>query len=878
MKLKERSLNSKEARKRLKKYGLNEVKDIQKISSLKIFLRQIKNNFLVYFLFFAMILSFFIGESITGYVLFVVIVLVIIVGFIQEYRAEKAMDALKNMIMPITIVLRDGVEKEISSKEIVPGDIILLRNGDGVPADCIILEQKDLLVNEATLTGESEEIKKIISKIEENLKDENLLFKGSFIVGGKCVAKVLYTGMDTKFGKIAGMISKADKELPLQKKVNNITKVMAVIAITIAVLTGLLILFKTPIINTEIVINILILVIAITVSAFPEGLPVVLITTLSAGAYRMAKKNAIVNRMSIIETLGETTIICTDKTGTITKGEMTVKKIFTNYKLFEVSGTGYEGSGNFMFNKKNIEVENERSLKILLKTALMCNDSSIYRTGEENFYEIIGSPTEAALLIMSAKAKLFKEDFKSIREEEIPFSSERKLMSILSKEGKERIVYTKGALEIILKKCKFIQRENRICRLYEKDKKRILKANKEMTSKSLRTLALAYKPNSDKTNLEQDLIFLGIVGMEDPPREEVRGALIMCKRAGIKVKMITGDNRETALSIAKEINLGEGEILSGEELDKINDENLIKIVRNTVVFCRVKPEHKLRIIRALKSDGEIVTMTGDGVNDAPALKEAHIGVAMGKNGTDVSRSVADLTLKDDNFATIVNAIKEGRTVFKNIRKFTTYQISCNYAELFTIFMGVLIASFFKWPFPILLSLQILFMNLVTDNIPAITLGLNSSSKDIMSEKPHKREILNKTSIKLIIFTGTLMALLTLGIFYISFNILELGVVKSRTAALLGLIFLEISGAFIFRSFRKGVFNRSPFVNKYLIYASIISIMATILIIYTPLNKIFETNPIGILVGVIVIFNSLFFILIFDILKKINKKKRFWKED
>ncbi|MBU0761128.1 MAG: cation-transporting P-type ATPase [Nanoarchaeota archaeon] len=878
MEPKERGLSSDEAKKRLEKYGLNEIKDIGKISPLKILLRQIKSNFLIYFLLFAMILSFFIGKSVTGYVILAVIGMVVVVGFIQEYRAEKAMEALKKMIMPISIVLRNGVEKEIPSKEIVPGDIVLLRNGEGVPADCIILEEKELLVNEAVLTGESKEVKKIVAKTKDNLKDENLLFKGSFIISGKCTAKVLHTGMNTKFGKIARMISTAEKELPLQKKVNTITKYMAIIAVTMALLTGLLIFFKTPLIDSEAIIGILILVIAISVSAFPEGLPVVLITTLSAGAYRMAKKNAIVNRMSIIETLGETTVICTDKTGTITKGEMTAKKIFTDNKFFDISGTGYEGMGDFISNKKKINLEKEKNLNLLLKTALMCNDSTIHRTGEDNIYEIVGSPTEAALLIMSAKAKLFKENYKTVREEELPFSSERKIMSVLSREGKKRIVYTKGALEVILKKCKFIQRENGIFRLLEKDKKRILKANNEMTSRLLRTIALAYKPDSNKTYLEKDLVFVGVVGMEDPPREEVKEALAMCKKAGIKVKMITGDNRETAFSIAREINLDKGEALDGEELDKINDRDLAKIVRNVVVFARVRPEHKLRIVKALKANGEIVTMTGDGVNDAPALKESHIGVAMGKNGTDVSRSVADLTLKDDNFATMVDAIKEGRTVFRNIRKFTSYQISCNYAELFIIFVGVLVASLFGWPFPLLLALQILFLNLVTDNLPAITLGLNPSSKDIMSEKPRKREILNKASIKLIILTGMIMGLITLAIFYTSFNVFGLDAVESRTTALLGLISLQISGAFIFRSFRKGVLNRSPFVNKYLFYASAVSIIATILVIYTPLNKIFETSSIGISAWAIAISASLFFILIFDILKRINNKKHFWKAD
>ena len=873
---KEKGLTKKEAETRLITYGLNEIKDVSKTTPFKILLRQIKNNFLIYLLAFATVLSFFVGKHVTAYVILVVIFMVIFAGFIQEYRAEKAISALKEMLVPITIVIRDGKEQEIHSLNIVPGDLLLLRNGEKIPADCIVMDEKELRVDESILTGESREVrKKKFSK--QKYTEENLVFMGTHIVNGRCIAKVIHTGMNTKFGKIARLISKTEKELPLQQKVNKIAKYMVILAIIISVMTGAIMLLRSPAVNEELVINTLILVIALAVSAFPEGFPVVLMTTLASGAYHMAKQNAIVNRLSIIETLGETTVICSDKTGTITKGEMTVKKIFADSTFFEITGAGYEGKGDFMHNHTKIDINKKPILKMLLNSAVLCNDARIERTGQDMEYRAIGSPTESALLILGAKAGLFKEDLHFSRTHEMPFSSERKMMSAMFKINQEKIIYSKGAPEYIIKKCKFLQKNSGIHKMTQKDRNAILQANDKMTTRSLRTIALAYKKTDKftKNNFEDNLIFIGIAGMEDPAREEVKESISTCLNAGIKVKMITGDNKETARAVAREIGL-HGKIIEGVQLDTITDDELARIINSVSIFARVRPEHKLRIVKALKANGEIVTMTGDGVNDAPALKEAHIGIAMGKNGTDVSRSVADMTLKDDNFHTIVLAIREGRTIFKNIRKFATYQLSCNFSELAILFIGVLLAPVLGWQIPLLLALQILFMNLVTDNLPAISLGLNPASTDSMTEPPRKNsEILNRKLIVLLAFTGTLMTLLVLSSYYLVFNSMEKTPEYARTVALFSLIGLEIVAAFSFRSFRKGTLTRSPLVNPYPFYASLISLIATIAIVYTPLNRLFETVPLQLDGILIVLIISLIFIIITDILKYINRKTNFF---
>ena len=875
--MEKRGLTEKEAKRKLEQYGSNEIKESLVISPIKILLRQIKKNYIIYLLFVAVILSFIVGKSITAYAILAVIFVLIFTGFIQEYRAEKAIKSLRGMLMPISIVIREGKEKEILSKDIVPGDIILLRNGEKIPADCIVIEEKELLVNESILTGESREIEKIAAKNEKDYFEKNTIFMGSFIVNGKCLAKVIHTGMNTKFGSIASMISTAEKELPLQNKVNRISKYMAIVAIVFSILTGLfMIMFNPP--SENLLIDAMILMIALAVSAFPEGFPVVLITALANGVYKMAQKNAIVNRMSIIETLGETTVICSDKTGTITKGEMTVSKIYADNHMIDVTGAGYEGKGDFLINNRKINLEKDEVLDRLVKGSVICNDARIERTGEDSLYHINGTPTEASLLIMAAKLGMHTEDLEFKKIEEMPFDSKRKMMSVLCKLENENYVFSKGAPEILLKNCRKIQRNDGVFTLTERERKKILEANKEMTSDCLRTLAIAYKKvtSFSKDHFEEELVFLGLVGMEDPPREEVKESILLCMRAGIKVKMITGDNKETALAISKRIGL-KGKVIEGQDLDKMTEHELSKIVNEIVVFARVKPEHKLMIVKALKLNGEIVTMTGDGVNDAPALKEAHIGVAMGKNGTDVSREVADLTLKDDNFATIVMAIREGRTIFKNIRKFISYQLSCNYAELMILFFGVLLAPFLGWQIPLLLALQILFMNLVTDDLPALTLALTPSSLDIMEEKPRKKkEILNKSLLIWFGIAGVSMAIMTLSVFFVSFNVLHQTTKFARTTALLSLICLEIANAYNFMSFRHKVSFESLRVNKYLFYASIASIVATITVIYTPLNKVFGTVPIGVTGWIIGIISAIIIILIFNLLKGLNEKNNFLK--
>ncbi len=870
-------LTQKDAEEKLKSYGYNEITELNRISALKILLRQIKKNFMIYLLFAASLMSLFVGKIITGYIIFVIIILLIVIGFIQEFKAETAVKALKQMITHTSIVIRNGKEIEIPSRNIVPGDILVLRTGEKIPADCLILEEKELRINESVLTGESQEIKKYKIASEKNYNPHNQIFMGTHITNGKCIARVLHTGMNTEFGKIAGMISSAQKELPLQKKVNDIATYMAFVAIMVSVLTGSIMLIRSVPFSYSLVIEVLIVVIALCVSAFPEGLPVVLISILASGAYKMAKKNAIVSRMSIIETLGETTVICTDKTGTITKGEMTVKKIFADDTSFGVTGVGYDSNGKFLQNNKEINPKKNIVLNLLLKTAVLCNDAKIERNGTDGVYNIIGSPTEAALLVMSAKSGIFREDLQSTRKEEISFNSERKMMSVLCEEGQKKYIYSKGAPEILINQCTHIQKGKKIVKLTKKEKEKLLDINRELTSKRFRVLAIAYKPAKSfkKDMFEKDMIFLGLVGMEDSPRDEIKEAIKSCKNAGINVKMITGDNKETSAEIAREIGL-QGKIITGDELDKLTDDELSKIVNEITIFARVKPKHKLRIVNALKKNGEIVTMTGDGVNDAPALKEAHIGVAMGINGTDVSRESADLILKDDNFATIISAVKEGRTIFINIQKAVSYMLSCNHAELFVIFFGIL----FGLPLP-LIALQILFINLVTDDLIALTLGFNRSPSWIMNTKPRRTSgILNKKSIMMLIISGLIIGIGTLGIFYSTYTSLlsqgiaeELAVSTARTMALVTLILFEIANAFNFRSYRIPVFKSSLFSNKYLVYASLVAILAILLILYTPLNIMFETVPLNLSNWISAILTAFSLIVAFDLLKIINDRKK-----
>lgn len=864
-------LSEKEVKDSLSNYGYNEIREISSISPLRILIRQVKKNSIIYLLLFAIIISFFVGKTITAYTILGVLVIVVAVSFFQEYKAERAIEALKKMIMPVSIVIRQGKEKEIPTREIVPGDIILLRTGEKVPADSVILDSKELKVNESILTGESKDVHKAAAANPKKHQDNNLVFMGTFVTRGKATVQAIHTGMNTRFGKIAGMISTAEKELPLQDKVNYIIKYMVLAAIIASLLTGFIMIVKNLPFSYSVFIDTLMVALALSVAAFPEGFPVVLITALASGAHRMAMKNAIVNRMSIIETLGETTIICADKTGTITTGEMTVKKIFLNNKMIDVGGVGYEGNGDFLMVNKKITLEKNPDLSLLIKAAVLCNDARIERKGTDKEFNAYGSPTESSLLVMAAKADIYKEDIKAKRIEELPFNCERKMMSVLVNEGKNNYVYSKGAPEMIIKKCKYIRSNNRIIKLNDRSRKKILSTTHQLAGQSFRTLALAYKASktSNIKHLEENLVFLGVVGMDDPPREEVRESIELCSTAGIKVKMITGDKKETAKAIAEQIGL-KGEIILGEDLDELTDDELSKVIDNIAIFARVRPEHKLRIVSILKQKGEIVTMTGDGVNDAPALKEAHIGVAMGKNGTDVSRASADLILKDDHFSTIVDAVKEGRTIFSNIQKFSAYQISINVAQTGMVLLSVILGL----PLP-LVAIQILLMNIISDEITAITLAFNPYSKDVMNVKPRKKtQLINKSLFIMIMVAGLVMTAGALFMFHYIHIIRGESVTIARTGVFIVMTFFAIANAFNFRSFRKPVPKLDLMANEYLVLASLGSLVVSFIAIYTPINKIFEMGEIAASYWGIGIVVSLIAIIALDFVKLINQKYHF----
>lgn len=863
-------LTSKEVKRLQESQGPNELNEFGRASAFTILLRQVTGNFVIYLLIFAAGLSFFVEKSIAAYTLLFIIVLVTVLGFVQEYRAETAIAALKRMITPTSLVIREGKEIEIPSRELVFGDIVLLRTGERVPADGVVLHAVELKLNESILTGESSDVGKTVGKEEG---DKHTVFMGTYVVSGKAVVRVCAIGMKTRFGSIAGLISGERKELPLQKKINVLARYMVLVGLFFALVTGTLYAVRAESLTGETIADILLVVIALAVASFPEGFPVVLITTLSAGTHRMALQNAIVNRMSVIETLGETTVICSDKTGTLTKGEMTAKYVYSDGVVVDITGTGYTSEGELQYEGTPYNASKDSVLDLLCKSAVACNDATLL-SGENGTYTITGTPTEAALLVMAAKAGYDRSSVKAVRRAEIPFTSERKRMSVLASLGKESYVFTKGAPEYVLERCSKIKRKDGIFSLTSVERKRLDETIQSFTTRGYRTIAFAYVSSSAREALdgEKELIFLGFVALEDPPRPEVMASIRDCRNAGIAVKMITGDNKETALSIASQIGLS-GPLLTGAHLDGMSDDALASCVRETVIFARVRPEHKIRIVTALKKIGEIVTMTGDGVNDAPALKAAHIGVAMGKSGTDVSRSVADITLKDDNFATIVHAVREGRTIFNNMRKFITYEFSCTYAEIILMFTGVLLGL----PIP-LVALQILFMNMVTSDFPAITLGLNPSSDDVMLAQPRRKaHLLSKAHIQMLMIVGTCIGLGTLGIY--SYVLYGLGdsLEMARTTALVCLIMFEIFGAFNFRSFRKGVFTRSPFSNKYLIYASLVSLVATLCIIYTPLNVFFETTPLDAFHWALALVPCLFMTLLFDILKKVNEQKNFWED-
>lgn len=834
-------LEKKEIKKRISKHGLNEIKKNKKSSPVLLFIEQFK-SFLVIILIIAAIVSYIVGyshgDTVDTWVILAILFLNAIFGFIQEFKAEKSIEALQSMAALKTKVIRNGRLQEILTKNTVPGDILLLEAGDKIPADSRIITASNLETDESALTGESTTVEKSSSILKEKTplaERKNMLYSGSVITKGTAKAIVVETGMKTELGKIANMMQNTKKEeTPLQKQLKHFGEMLG---IGILIICGIV--FAISYINYGTIIDSLMIALSLAVAALPEGLPAIVTICLALGIQRMIKRNALIRKLPSVETLGCTDVICTDKTGTLTYNQMTVREIYTNHTTTHVSGHGYDPVGHFT-NDNDEEVSPEKLSKILT-CATLCNNSVLKK--EKKKWNIIGDPTEGALIVAAQKAHMIKSELETnmSRLKEFPFDSERKMMSTVNKFKKGKLMFVKGAPDVLIKHCTKISINNKVRKLTDKDKKEIFAKNKNLASKALRVLAFAYKEPTDNMK-EEKLIFIGLMGMIDPPRKEVIKSIEKCKDAGIKVVMITGDHKDTAVAIAKELGIGKNAI-TGEELDKI--QNLNETVEHIDVYARVKPEHKLRIVKALKAQGHIVAMTGDGVNDAPALKGSDIGIAMGITGTDVSKEASDMILTDDNFSSIVNAVEEGRGIYDNVKKFIRYLISSNSGEVMTIFIATLIGFYSLIngnPLPILLPIHLLWINLVTDGFLALALGVDPLNKEVMSRKPRKKKesLIGLGTLIEIIITAAIMTIGTILIFKQSLCVSD---EYAQTMALTTLVIFQLFNVFNCRSEERSVFTNF-FTNKWLIAAVAGCVIMQTIVIYTPISVFFKTVPLN----------------------------------
>lgn len=826
---------------RIKKFGYNELKKTKKISPLLIFLNQFK-DLMIIILILAAIISFILEEHLDSIIILIILILNAAIGFIQEFRAEKSLEALKKMSVPYASVIRNGQIFRLSAREIVPGDIVILEAGDIVPADIRIFQSYNLQVNESILTGESVPVEKNEQTlIEGNYsihEQTNILFKNTQITNGKAKGIVIATGMNTEIGKIANLLQKEERDLtPLQKRLNKFSK-----KLTIIILMLCLIFLIFGLIKGEDFIVILLTSISLAVAAIPESLPYVITISLSIGAAKMLKQNALIRKLKSIETLGSVTYICSDKTGTLTLNQMIVDKIW----IWEDN-----------VDKVNKE-KSKYAINHLLNAFVLCNNAII-----ENDKKI-GDPTEIALLEFAFKNFIFLESLKKEYKEifEIPFDSNKKYMSKIFQYNDKFICYTKGAFDIIINHCSFIQSNDKIIRIDTSIMQKLYNINDEFAKEGYRILGFSYKildkwevhKVNEKNfidNINQEMIFLGLAILLDPPREEAEKSVRLCKQAGIIPVMITGDHPSTAKVIAKKIGIIESDdiVLTGKELDELNEDDLKKIVLKTKVYARVSPEHKLKIIKALKSNNQIVGMTGDGVNDAPALKSADIGIAMGITGTEVAKESSDIVLLDDNFATIVNTIKEGRRIFDNIKKFIKYTLTSNLGEIITIIVAPLLGL----PIP-LLPIHILWINLITDGLPGLAFSEEIPEKDIMKRKPRnpQDDIFSEGLGLHIIWVGFTMAMITILSQYIALKT-DFLKEKWQTVVFTVLCFSQLGHALAIRSNNQSLFRQGFFTNKLMVLAFFISIILQFAIIYHPLlNNIFRTQPLH--------WNELFFTL------------------
>jgi Ca2+-transporting ATPase len=829
-------LTEKEANRRLAAEGPNELSSVVAIPAWKILLRQFK-NILIVILLIAIVLSLALGHAMEAAGIAVIALFTVALGFVQEYRADRALEALRRMAAPTATVLRDGEEREVPAREVVPGDIVLLRAGDLVPADGRLLEAANLQVDEASLTGESSPaVKRREAPAGEaiSLGDRsNMVYSSTVVTYGRGRAAVVATGPLTEVGKVGGLLGTVTApRTPMERQMDALGKTLVRASLAIvAFVVALGILRGQPLVEM------ILFGIAFAVAVVPEALPAVVTISLSIGAMLMAKRNALIRRLPAVETLGCATVICSDKTGTLTTGEMTVREVFVGGTVLEVTGAGYDPRGTFLLGGS--AAEPGEPLKCLLRAAALCSDAGLLRNRDGDRRRVKGDPTEAALVVAAAKIGIRKHELEAARPRkgEIPFSSERKRMTTLHDDGVDTTACSKGAPEIVLESCTWWRTIRGDEPLTASSRASILGRAQDMADRALRVLAVSERQGASIDNAEKEMTFLGLFGMIDPPRPEAMEAIETCRQAGIRPVMITGDHPATARAIARELGLlREGRIVTGADLDAMSDESLERDIESFDVYARVSPEHKLRVVSALQNRGHVVAMTGDGVNDAPALKKADIGVAMGITGTDVAKKAAAMTLADDNFASIVAAVREGRAIFDNIKKYLMYLLSSNIGEIGLI-AATMIAGF---PLP-LTAVQILYVNLATDGLPALALAVDPHEPDLMRRRPRKpgTGILSRDVVILMVLGGVWSMIVNFGIFVWALRS-GMEAAEAVTMTFVSLVLIQFFKAYIFRSERHSLFQR-PFANRWLNLAVSWELLLLVAIVYMPvLQKLFGT--------------------------------------
>jgi P-type Ca2+ transporter type 2C len=838
----------------LKKHGYNEIPVKKDFRALKIILSQF-SSFLIIVLIVAGSVSIFLHEIIDGLAIFGIVIINAIIGFIQEYKAENAVKALKKMVIPKAIIMRNGEEIEVPIRELVPGDLLILSEGEKLPADCEVLEAFSLKLDESMLTGESVPVNKHVGEGKEGK-----LFKGTLVTTGRAKARIIHTGKNTEFGKIVHLVSKEEKtRSPLAMQLDDLGKKVGLVTLGLVV-----ILFILGYLRGISMVEMLMISVALGVSAIPEGMPIIVTLTLALGVQILARKKAIVRKMNSIETLGATTVICSDKTGTLTLNEMTVKIVNTNFKEVEIPGLGYN------FKKDKVSLKTKAQQKIL-SICENCNNAFIGKN-------ILGDPTEIALKILTRKAGGLKEY--DVIDENV-FTSDRKMMSTLHKISGKKEVHAKGAYEEIIKRCTHILKDGKVKKINKTDIAHYDTLTLEYSSRALRVLGFAYKEHKGKGKFnEKGLIFVGIIGMLDPPRKTVKASIKIAQEAGIKVKVITGDNAITAKAVGEKIGLQVHNAATGDQIDKMSDKKLIKLIHETEIFARTKPEHKYRIVDLLQKDHEVVAVTGDGVNDAPALKHADVGIAMGIKGTEATKEVADIVLKDDNFSTIVTTIKEGRRVYHNILSFIKFMLSANFDTI----MAVGVLTIMGFPLPIL-PLQILWINIATDAFPALALGRSEASPDIMHEKPHpKKENIFKKFALFIFVAAIFQTFANLFVYFygsgidasLGTDIANLSLPSyARTMVFTQIVMFELFFVFMCKE-EEHITFKSLTSNKSLIGAVAISFVLQLIMIYTPfMQTVFKTVPLDLTQwGVVIMLASTAFLIpgVTKLAKKVFKLK------